>query len=292
MLPHAMAATLAIVGAGRVGRALGRRLRALGWRIGAVVTQSRRTAREAVRAIRAGRPLDRPGPHVLAADIVLIATPDSAIRTVATQLARMGGRAWRGKIVLHTSGALARAALAPLARCGAATGSLHPLQTFSGRGIPPLRGIVFAIEGSLPARRLARQIARRLGGIPIEIDGRRKPAYHAAGAFAAPHILAIVETAARILMSLGFTRRQAARALLPLARQTLANYEQYGPQAAFTGPVARGDDATVARHLAVLSPYPRECRAAYAALTRLGARVLAKNPRATLRRLERLLRTS
>lgn len=289
MLSHAMPGVVAIVGAGRVGRALGLRLHELGWRIGAVVTQSQATARAAVRAMGDGRAHVGLTRQVLAADVVLIATPDGTIHGVAAKLARMGGEEWRGKVVLHTSGALDRRALAPLERCGAATGSLHPLQTFSGRAAPQLEGVVFAVEGSRAALRVARRIAQQLGGVPVALDGRSKPAYHAAGALVAGHVLGVVEAATRILMALGFTRRQAARALLPLARQTLQNFERLGPSASWTGPISRGDYATVARHVAALRRFPHEYSAAYKTLSRLVVSELARNRRATLRRLAQVL---
>lgn len=272
-----------------MGRALGQRLHELGWPIGAVVTRSEATARAAVRAIGDGRPHAGLTRLVLSADVVLIATPDGAVQGVAAKLARMGGGEWRGKVVLHTSGALDRAVLTPLERSGAATGSLHPLQTFSGRGAPQLDGFVFAMEGSRTALRVARRIAQALGGVPVQLDGRSKPAYHAAGALVAGHVLGVVEAATRILMALGFTRRQAARALLPLLRQTLQNFERLGPGASWTGPVSRGDYATVASHVKALRRFPREYRAAYAALARLGASVLARNRRRTLRGLTQVL---
>ncbi len=284
-----MQSTIAIVGSGRVGRALGSRLHELGWRIGVVVARSEASARAGVRAIGDGRAHPRLTRQVLAADIVLIATPDSAVGSVAAKLARMGGDEWRGKVVLHTSGALDRTALEPLQRRGAATGSLHPLQTFSGKAAPPLEGLVFAVEGDLVALRTARAIARELGGVPVRLDSRNKPAYHAAAAFVAGYVLAVIESATRILMKLRFTRRQAVRALLPLVRQMLQNFERLGPRASWTGPISRGDYATVARHVAALAQFPPEYRTAYAALARLSASVLAHDPRATLRRLSAVL---
>jgi len=289
MLSRGMVGTVAIVGAGRVGRALGMRLHELGWRIGTVVTRSQATARAAVRAMGDGRPHAGLTRQILAADVILIATPDGAIRRAAAQMARMGGKEWRDKVVLHTSGALDRKVLAPLERYGAATGSLHPLQTFSGRVTPHLEGVVFAMEGSRTALRMARRIAQQLGGVPVVLDGRSKPAYHSAGALVAGHVLGVVEAATRILMALGFTRRNAARALLSLTRQTLQNFERLGPAASWTGPVSRGDYATVMRHVAALRRFPREYGVAYKALTRLGASVLARNRRTTLRRLAQVL---
>jgi predicted short-subunit dehydrogenase-like oxidoreductase (DUF2520 family) len=225
----------------------------------------------------------------LASDVVLISTPDDAIPTVAAALAEIGGDEWRGHVVLHTSGALDRTILGPLARCGAATGSLHPLQSFSGRGLPRLSGVIFAVEGDRRAAAMARRIARALGGVAITIDGRNKPAYHAAGAFVAGHVLAVAEGATQILMALGFTRRRAARALLPLARQVLDNFERLGPHSAWTGPLSRGDYCTIAKHASALREFPGELQEAYAVLTRLAARLLASSPDAAIGRLKNVL---
>jgi predicted short-subunit dehydrogenase-like oxidoreductase (DUF2520 family) len=284
-----MSHTLAIVGAGRVGRTLGRRLRELGWHIGPVVTRSRATARAAVRAIGAGIPNGALTRHVLAAEVVLIATPDSAVADVAAQLARQGGEEWRGKVVLHTSGSLSSASLDPLAIRGASTGSMHPMQTFSGRARTELEGVIFGIDGDARARRVARRIARALGGIPVVVKGRDRVAYHAAGGFAAQHVLSVMEAGTQILMSVGFTRRQAGRALLNLARQTLDNFEGLGPRASWTGPLARGDFGTVAKHVAALRKLPREFGAAYAALTWLALHTLGLRDARTRRRLARIL---
>lgn len=284
-----MPETVAIVGAGRVGRTLGRRLRELGWRIGPVVTRSQATARAAVRAIGAGAPHAGLTRQLAAADLVLIATPDAAIAATARKLARLGGGEWRGRVVLHTSGALASGALAPLARRGAAVGSLHPFQTFSGRGVTELEGVLFTAEGDARAVRTARRIARALGGMVVRLEGKDKPAYHAAGGFAAGHLLAVLEAGTRLLMSLGFTRRQAVRALAPMARQTLANFERLGAWAAWTGPLARRDWETIRRHVAALGRYPREFGEAYAALMRLAVRLFAPADAALRRRLKRAL---
>ncbi len=289
MLSRAMPATLAIVGAGRLGRVLGRSLHRVDWKIAAVVARSQASARSAVRSIGAGYALGGISSRVLQANIILIATPDDAIHQVAAKLARIGGDEWRGKVVLHTSGALDDSALAPLARRGAATGAIHPLQTFSGRNSPPLEGVVFAIHGDPRAQRVARRMARAVGGIPVILRSDAKAAYHAAGTFASPSLLAIIECAMRILMDVGFSRRRAKMALLPLVRQTLANFERFGAKESWTGPVARGDFSTVARHRAALAGRPVEIQQAYSALARLSARLLAAHPEKTLRRLDRVL---
>lgn len=285
-----MTRTLAVVGAGRVGRVLCARLLESGWTIGAVVTRRRASAKAAVRAIGGGVAHAGLTRGVLASDVVLVATPDDELASVAEELARIGGEEWRGRVALHTSGALPAEVLAPLERRGACTASMHPLQTFGTRGRPHLDGVVFTLEGHPRAVRVARAIARSLGGVPVRIEACHKAAYHCAGGFAAPFVLAIIEAGTRMLEHSGFPRRQALGALLLLCRQTLENLETFGPRAAWTGPLSRNDFATIRKHLEALGQFPPEYAQAYNALTRLAARVLADSPAATLARFESALK--
>ena len=285
--------TLSIIGAGRVGRALSKLLRRRGWRIGAVVARSAASSRAAVRAIGAGKPCARLTPEIFSAGVILLTTQDSSIAATSAKLARSLARGvspLRGKIVLHTSGAIDSGVLAPLARLGAAVGSMHPFQTFSTRGIPDLRGVTFTIEGDPAAVRMAKRIARQLGGIPIQIPAAAKPAYHAAGGFAAAHVLALLEGGTQLLVALGFPRKQAQRGLLRMARQILRNLETLGPQGSWSGPVSRGDFSTVEKHMAALRKFAPEFRAAHAAMLLLSARALSADHGATLRRLQRVLK--
>src|SRR5580698_4862739 len=284
-----MPGSLSIIGAGRVGRALGRCLREVGWKIGAVVTRSEPTARKVVRSIGAGHAHAFLTRQVVAAQVILIATPDRCVAEVADELARIGAEELRGKIVLHTSGALSSEVLDPLRQCGASVGSMHPLQTFSGVGVPPLDGKVFAIEGDARAVRMARLIARALGAIPVHIEGAKKPLYHAAGALAAGNVLALMEAATRLMTAAGMKRREAVRALLPLTRQVLDNFERLGPRAAWTGPLSRGDYGVVAAHTEAMKDLPSEFAQAYEAVNRLAALVLAQNSAAMLADLEKVV---
>jgi predicted short-subunit dehydrogenase-like oxidoreductase (DUF2520 family) len=283
-----MPGTLSIIGAGRVGRALGRRLRELGWKIGAVVTRSEPSARKAVRSIGAGHARAFLTRQVLATQVILITTPDRGAVDVAAELARVGAEELRGKIVLHTSGTLSSAVLDPVKKCGAAVGSMHPLQTFSGVGIPPLEGKVFAIEGDTAAVRMARQIARALGAVPVHIESAKKPLYHAAAALAAGNVLALLEAATRLMTAAGMRRREAVRGLLPLTRQVLENFERLGPRAAWTGPLSREDFGVVAAHLEAMKTLPAEFAETYEAVNRLAAQVLAQDSTAMLAELKKI----
>jgi predicted short-subunit dehydrogenase-like oxidoreductase (DUF2520 family) len=283
-----MPETISIIGAGRVGRALGRRLHELGWRVGGVTGRSISTARAAVRAIGAGQPMGGPSHEILNSRVVLITTPDSAIESVARNLAQLGGEEWSGKVVLHTSGSLDSDVLQPLADLGAATGSMHPMQTFSNQNLPDLAHCIFGIDGSPVALRTARKMIHQMGGLAVRLSGANKAAYHAAGSFACVYVLVLMEAATRLLMTQGFKRRQAMRALLPLTRQTLDNFERVGPLAAWTGPLARGDFSTIERHVEALADFEPDYLEAYQTLSRLAAEVLAAQPVAMLKQLDRI----
>jgi predicted short-subunit dehydrogenase-like oxidoreductase (DUF2520 family) len=284
--------TVAIVGGGRVGRALGRQLRQAGWHITSVVARSEASARRAARYIGSGRPYGGLTRLLLETKVVIISAPDDAIAGLAERLAEIGGEEWNGKIILHTSGALDSRALAPLHRAGAWVGSLHPLQSFSSRVAPSLEGVWMVIEGMPKALRVARRIAHDLGGIPVHLKIQNKSAYHAAGVFSATHVLALVEAGTRILTSVGFSRRQASLALLHLSRQVLSNFEKFGASVAWSGPASRGDFGTIAGHVKALKKFPKEYGEAYAAVHELGARVLAQNPDVLLAKLKPALQSA
>jgi predicted short-subunit dehydrogenase-like oxidoreductase (DUF2520 family) len=280
-----MMKSLAIIGAGRVGRALGRRLREAGWRVVVVAAPSEAKARSTAKFIGGGRAVAGVPANLIGAGVILLTVPDDAVAAVAGELAERCGGELRGRVALHTSGALDSSVLHALRAQGAAVGSMHPMQTFSGVGIPPLVGKVFAIEGDDAAVRVARRIARTLGGVPLGICPGQKPLYHAAGVFAAGMCLALEEAGVQVLMNVGLKRREAQRALLSLTRQVLEHYEKLGPQKAWTGPLARGDFRVLGAHEQALRGLPPEFLEAYRAMNQLGARVLAREPEPMLREL-------
>src|SRR5205823_9782588 len=110
---------------------------------------------------------------------------------------------------------------------GAMVGSMHPLQSFSGVTVPSLEGRVFAIEGQTQAVRVARRIARDLGGVPVRVSGDKKLLYHAAAAMAAGHILAVEEAATQLLVSLGMRRTEGVRAVVPVTRPVPEYFERF-----------------------------------------------------------------
>ncbi len=168
-------------------------------------------------------------------DVVILAVPDRAIGDAA-------GAVDQGRLVGHCSGATGLDVLAPH-ECFA----MHPLMTFSGSGAR-FAGAGAAVAGSSErALEVARQLAQRLGMDPFELADDDRAAYHAAASIASNFLVTIEDAAAVLLATAGIDRR----ILLPLIRATIENWETDGP-AALTGPVARGDEATVQRQRAAI----------------------------------------
>ena len=240
---------IVLIGPGKVGSALAR---ALGT-----------APQEVLAIIGRGAPL----PEALGdAEVILLAVPDAAIGSVAAALAA-SGRLRADAVVLHTAGALGVDALAALG--GAAHGgTFHPLQTFpSKEASPPLFGVPFALGGDAQALAAGESLARHVGGVPLVVPDCARALYHAAAVLACGHVALLADAAARALSSAANVRHdEALRLLAPILATTTRNLAVLGLPAALTGPVARGDAQTLARHEAALRAVAPELAQAYAAL--------------------------
>jgi predicted short-subunit dehydrogenase-like oxidoreductase (DUF2520 family) len=249
--------SVSIIGAGRLGTALAIALSSSGYPIHAVVTRRPTTARKAAALVsRHTLALKASELDLLPSSrIVLLTTPDDEIAITAQRLASSRRSLLRGSIVLHTSGALASDVLEPLTSIGFHVGSLHPLVSVSDprTGQEGLRGAFYCIEGDAAATRTARTIVRDLKGLSFTISSDYKPLYHAAAVMASGHVLALYDLATEMLVQCGLERGKALRVLLPLLESTVSNLLRSNPARALTGTFARGDVATVRRHLQALS---------------------------------------
>src|SRR5262249_27022948 len=160
--------------AGRVGRSLGRALRESGWKIFGVVARTKPDARRGARFIGQGHPFVGISGQALTPRTILVAVQDSELPSLASDMARLCPENGKGKVVIHTSGALASVLFGQLRALGTSVGSMHPMQTFSGIGVPPLEGCVFAIEGDSAARRISRQFVHSLGGYALQVPVKGK----------------------------------------------------------------------------------------------------------------------
>jgi predicted short-subunit dehydrogenase-like oxidoreductase (DUF2520 family) len=173
-------------------------------------------------------------------DVVIIATPDGAVASVAAAIAPV-----ETTVVLHLSGALGLDVLAPHPR----RASLHPLMPLPSAEVGRVRlrsGITFAVAGDP----VATTLGRTLGGLCIEIDDDHRAGYHAAACIASNHLVALLGQVERVAASAGL----GVDAFLALAGAALQDVADLGPAAALTGPAARGDEATLARHRRALAP--------------------------------------
>jgi predicted short-subunit dehydrogenase-like oxidoreductase (DUF2520 family) len=276
---------IAIVGPGRLGSALALELRRAGYLISEIVSGDSRASHRKARALasKVQATWNATGAR-LDADVIWFCVPDREIARAAGRLAEVVD--WQGKTGLHSSGALASDELRRLRARGAAVASVHPLMTFVAGSVPSLQGMPFALEGDPSALRVARRIVRDLGAEAFSISKNRKMVYHAWGAFASPLLIALLVTAEKVARSAGLSNQEARRRMLPIVRQTLANYAKLGPAGAFSGPIVRGDAQVVRQHLKELKQVP-EARAVYLALARAGLRFLPSRRRGELKKLLR-----
>jgi predicted short-subunit dehydrogenase-like oxidoreductase (DUF2520 family) len=209
----------------------------------------------------------------LNAGLLWLCVPDAAIQTTAewlvAQRADLGGQ-----VVVHSSGALDRSVLAAAESAGAQTGSVHPMMSFPTRRIVPLTGIRFAVEAADAAgRRELFALVKRFGGKPFAIDSQGKAMYHAGAMFGSPLLIATLAAGVRVLEHAGVAEKDALALLGPIAAATVANVQKQGLARSFSGPLARGDAATIKLHRKALAGHPLEAHI-YDALARFAAKDL------------------
>ncbi|MSQ36332.1 MAG: DUF2520 domain-containing protein [Dehalococcoidia bacterium] len=263
---------IGVIGAGRLGGSLAAALRAAGHPLVAVAS-ARLASAEALAAELAAPPVEAltVAAAVARCDLLFLTVPDAAIGPLAAALP------WRaGQSVAHCCGAHTLHVLAPAAARGARTGCLHPLQSFPTRTGDParFRGTTCGVEGAEPLGDALEALARSLGADVVRLDGVDRALYHAAAIFASNCAIALLGAAARSWARAGLPPAAARPALAPLLQGAAANAAAHELRDALTGPLARGDTATVAAHLAALAADP-PARELY---RRLALELLALDP--------------
>ncbi len=256
--------SIAVVGTGAVGQAIGRLLYLHGQPIVAVAGRTPAKVEQAAAFI--GR---RVGTVPLVevprcAERVLVATSDTGILAVAETLASAG---FVG-VALHTCGARGPEALVNLQRTGSACGVLHPIQTIvsPAQGVKDLQGISFGLAGDPAAFDWGREIIALLGGREISVTADRMALYHAGAVMASNGMVAVIDAAVRLMEEAGIGSQSALDGLEPLLRATLTNVLASGARAALTGPIVRGDAETVRLHMEALRDVPEDIGALYRSL--------------------------
>jgi predicted short-subunit dehydrogenase-like oxidoreductase (DUF2520 family) len=257
----------ALAGPGRAGTTLAVALAARGWTPVAVAGRRVDAPSTVAASARLGVPAVGVAEAGRAADLVLIATPDAAIADTGLALAP-GLRS--GALVVHLSGACPLEELDKLRaeRPDVAVGALHPLQSLPSveQGVTRLPGSWCAVDGPVEVERLALTLGMR----PFRVAPGQRARYHAAATIASNHLVALLGQAVRVAEAAGVP----PEALFALVRASIANVDELGARDALTGPVARGDADTIARHLDAL---PVDERAAYRVLAREALRLSGRD---------------
>lgn len=276
------AMSVAIVGPGNLGSALAVSLAGSSVKLDSIVARpggrSLQKARVLAKRVGCQAVVDV---EMVKANVLWFCVPDSMIQDAAKLFANLGSL--RGRIALHSSGALTSDELDVVRQKGARVASVHPLMTFVGQSAPDLRGVPFAMEGDREAVQVARVLVKKLGGDPYSIRKQDKVAYHAWATFASPLLTALLATTQQVAKLAGLRPDTARRRMTPILLQTLANYSQYGAARGFSGPIVRGDVETVRRHLRVLRRVP-QARDAYVALARAAVQDLPVKRRGGMKR--------
>lgn len=190
-------------------------------------------------------------------DIIFLTVPDRNIKEVVEKLAVLSDD-FSGFVIVHTSGNYTSKLLSPVEEKGAATATFHPLQTFTAYSTPAdFEQIYIDIEGDTRALELLKEIAAELHCNVLEIDPSAKPYLHAAAVMASNYMVALMESAGQIARMGGINKEEALRALMPLAQKSMENISGSTNLAdALSGPIARGDAATVQVQLELLKQNP------------------------------------
>ena len=268
---------IAIVGAGRVATALAVAWLDAGHEI--AVASHGQTTEDRHDAFLAGTRLVLAHEAARSADVVVIGVPDASITAVCESLSREDAL-HEGQVVLHLSGAAGLEVFEAARSKGVQLLAVHPLQTFPTveSAIARLAGTPMAVtaedeETASTGERLARDV----GGEPFRLDAETRPLYHAAAVFASNYLVAVTAQAESLFRAAGLP--DPLGVFMPLARASLDNVAELGPEAALTGPVVRGDAVTVRRNLEALAERSPEAVAPYVALADIALRLSARSGR-------------
>ncbi|MCF8070229.1 MAG: DUF2520 domain-containing protein [Desulfobacterales bacterium] len=242
-----MKPSFAIVGCGKVGTALAIFLSEAGFPLSGLAGRRMASAKRAASLFKNVPFSDDYTVITKVADIVFITTPDGNIEKTCARIVTKGGFK-NNAIVLHCSGALPSTILSG---DNIHKGSMHPLQSFAkiSKERNPFQGINFAVEGSNAAVEVSQEMAIALGGTPIRINTEDKTLYHASAVVSSNYLVTLFDIASTLAEKAGVKNEDVVKLLMPLVKGTISNIENIGITDALTGPIARGDDSVVKKHL-------------------------------------------
>lgn len=263
--------SVAIIGSGVVGTAMGYLLKTRGYYITGIASRKIESAEKAKKFIGEGKASTDMVATARNADIVFITTPDSAIEDVCNRVVSERGFN-QGAIVFHMSGALSSEILSSARKSGARIGSIHPLQSLADvdEAVKNIPNSYFCIEGDEEAIAVAKEIVSAIGGKEMTIGVEKKPLYHAGASVVSNFLVATIRFGLELFEAAGIKREDSLKALMPLIKGTINNIENLGITKALTGPISRGDAGIIEDHLKALKG---EDVSLYTALGRYTVRV-------------------
>lgn len=223
---------------------------------------------------------------IAASDSVILSTPDGAIKKVWESFNKENVK---GRIFCHLSGSLSSDVFSGIEKLGGYPISIHPLFAFSSKEsvYQQLNQVCFTLEGHPYAVAQWKDMLSALGNKALVVSGEVKPKYHAAASILSNHVIAVLEAGYQLLEECGFSEEEARTYTSVLVRDNVEHVIRDGCVKAMTGPIERGDEETVAKHLSVLNPGQREI---YQACGRqLLVMAKEKNPDRTYSNIEDLL---
>ncbi len=241
--------SIAILGMGRVGTAVGSLLRSAGYRIVAVASRSVNSAEKGVK-YTGGKVYTNLAGAASQAECIFITTGDDAIASVCEEISSKGG-AGVGKKVVHMSGAGKLDLLESARKTGSRIASMHPIQSFASveGAVKNIPGSTFGVTAEEEIRDWAVQIIKDLGGVPFFVSDADRPLYHAAACMASNYLVVLMYMVEEIYKNVGLNRESAIKAFWPLVTGTINNIENRGTVQSLTGPISRGDIETVKKHI-------------------------------------------
>jgi predicted short-subunit dehydrogenase-like oxidoreductase (DUF2520 family) len=245
---------IAIVGIGRLGSALAQALYRENYSIDGLIDQNLFRAEQISNLVKA-EICSKEIFDLRTVDIIFICVPDDLFDAVVSRLKNQFKRNSISKFVFHCSGALTSDVFDPLRKYGIACASLHPIQTFAGRedDWQKLNNIYFGVEGDSEAIKKASEIIDKLKSNKIIIPKEVKSLYHLACTIASNYLISLVISTVDIFKKMNFSEPEILKMLHPLLSTTLSNLTEKGVDGALTGPISRGDSATIKKHIETLS---------------------------------------
>ncbi|MDB5854761.1 MAG: hypothetical protein JWR22_2802 [Herminiimonas sp.] len=270
--------TLTLIGAGNLGRTLARLWADSGaFHIQDVACRRVDSAKRAVAFIGVGRPCAGMA-ELASADVFLIAVPDDALVESARQLAS-SGLVTPNSIVFHCSGSRCASEMTSVVQTGAAVASIHPVRSFARpeEVLKSFPGTYCGTEGDVAALSVLKPAFESIGAVLVPIEARHKMLYHAAAVFASNYLVTVIDMAVQAYAAAGVPRDVALPMLAPLVRNAVENVfltgSDGGPEAALSGPIARGDMDTVGKQYRALRDWDIETATLYRQLARRTVRL-------------------